>query len=78
MQNDKQSTMIEDEEEALKRMIADCEREVQELKLDRADMLNHLKMSDKIKKSKNQAEIAQGQTLIFETNNSGRKGGRKK
>ncbi len=52
---------------SLKEQIEQAEKEVSDLKLDRQDMLNHIKMSQKIKKSKNSSEIAQGQTLIFET-----------
>ena len=40
-------------------------------------MMNHIKMSQKVKKSKNSAEIAQGQTLIFETQAGGKRGQRR-
>jgi hypothetical protein len=40
-------------------------------------MMNHIKMSQKVKKSKNSAEIAQGQTLIFETQPGGKRGQRR-
>jgi|LauGreDrversion4_2_1035121.scaffolds.fasta_scaffold45545_3 hypothetical protein len=58
---------IEAEAARLREEIEGCEREIGEIKMERVDMQNHIKMSQKVKKSKNSAEIAQGQTLIFET-----------
>jgi hypothetical protein len=55
------------------------EREIAELKLERTDLLNHVKMSNKIKKSKYAVEISQGTTLIFDTGQAvQKKGSRKK
>lgn len=44
----------------MKNYIGKCEKEIAELKLERSDIINHIKMSNTIKKSKNYAEIAQG------------------
>jgi len=56
-----------DEIERLKREIEEAEKEIAEVKADKQDIMGHIAMSLKIKKSKNQKEISQGQTLIFET-----------
>ena len=68
---------IEKEMESLQAQIDQSDREIAEVKLDRQDMMNHIKMSQKVKKSKNSAEIAQGQTLIFETQPGGKRGQRR-
>ena len=50
------------------------------MKQDRQDIINHFKISSQVKKSKNQNEIMQGATLIFDTGNangSSGKGNRK-
>lgn len=66
---------------SLKAQIEQCEGEIAELKLDKGDLMAHMKMSQKIKKSKNPQEIANAQTLIFEVGSTAAKrngAGRKK
>jgi hypothetical protein len=65
--NQQREVTEEEKVENLKREIEALEREVAEVKLERADMLQHVKMQEKIKKSGKAAEIARGPTLIFET-----------
>ena len=42
----------------MKREAEKLDEEVNELKLERMDIINHIKMSQQVKKSKNSAEIA--------------------
>jgi hypothetical protein len=45
----------------------ECDAKIMEVKQDRQDLLDHIKMSNKVKRSKNVKEIQEGQTLIFES-----------
>ena len=45
-----------------------------ELRLQKTDLMQHIKMSSKVKKMKNQNEIAQGQTMILDSGKSNKKG----
>ena len=64
-----QTTLIDKELANIKQQMSDCDQEIDELKLSRNDLLEHIKINNQVKKSKNQAEIIQGQTLIFDTGN---------
>ncbi|CDW84875.1 brca1-associated protein [Stylonychia lemnae] len=74
-----QSNQIDIEIKKLQEELKQLDQEVNEARQDKQDLINHMKMTEKVKKSKNQHEIMQGQTLIFETgqNSSAGKGGRK-
>jgi len=49
-----------------------------EVKQERQDLQEHIKMSNKVKKSKNAKEIQEGQTLMFESKKPGAGGGKRK
>ena len=76
--SDRYSNMVEEEIKELKRQMEECDAKIMEVKQDRQDLLDHIKMSNKVKRSKNAKEIQEGQTLIFESKKKGGGGNAKR
>ena len=65
--NDRYTNIVELEMQALKKQLEECDLVITEVKQERLDLQEHIKMSNKVKKSKNAKEIQEGQTLMFES-----------
>jgi hypothetical protein len=65
--NEQTENFFEAEAKRLKLEVEAAERDVEDLKQERGDLLGHMQMSQKVRKSKNRVELEQAQTLIFET-----------